>query len=57
MLNSKIGKQVEFEDEVVLDQNGNRRARDSEGMSLLFCVYFTDSVLRIVPRPLAFWDS
>ena len=40
MLNSKIGKQVEFEDEVVLDQNGNRRARDSEGMSLLFCVYF-----------------
>ena len=57
MLNSKIGKQVEFEDEVVLDQNGNRRARDSEGMSLLFCVYFTDSLLRIVPKPLAFWDS
>ena len=39
MLNSKIGKQVEFEDEV-LDQNGNRRARDSEGMSLLFLHLF-----------------
>ena len=35
MLNSKIGKQVEFEDEV-LDQNGNRRVRDSEGISVNF---------------------
>ena len=43
MLNSKIGKQVEFEDEV-LDQNGNRRVRDSEGISLNFssvCWYTT----------------
>ena len=38
MLNSKIGKQVEFEDEV-LDQNGNRRVRDSEGISLNFLAF------------------
>ena len=35
ILNSKIGKQVEFEDEVQLDQNGNRRIRDSEGKGLI----------------------
>ena len=33
MKSSKIGKQVEFEDEV-LDHNGNRRPRNSEGRSL-----------------------
>ena len=33
MESSKIGKQVEFEDEV-LDHNGNRRPRNSEGKSL-----------------------
>ena len=46
MLNSKIGKQVEFEDEV-LDQNGNRRVRDSEGISLNFPA-FIDTLHHVV---------
>ena len=47
MLNSKIGKQVEFEDEV-LDQNGNRRVRDSEGMSLNFPAFVDTSYVYLV---------
>ena len=47
MLNSKIGKQVEFEDEV-LDQNGNRRVRDSEGISLNFPAFVDTSYVYLV---------